>query len=115
MVSVPMDDLFVSSVTKAEMLYGVALLPDGNRKQALASVIERFLRELLNPVESFDERDAVEYARISAHRSRMGRRIRELDAQIAAMARARGFAVATRNVNDFEHCGVEIINPWEAA
>jgi len=63
MASVPMDDLFVSSVTKAEMLYGVALLPDGNRKQALASVIERFLRDLLNPVESFDERDAVEYAR----------------------------------------------------
>jgi toxin FitB len=116
LLKVPIESLFVSSVTTAELLYGAAILPEGRRKQELSGVIHRFLTErIVNPVQPFDERDAAAYAGISAHRRQIGRVIRELDAQIAAIALTRGFAVATRNVSDFEHCGVEIINPWNAA
>jgi len=111
--STPIERLFVSSITKAELLYAVALLPDGKRKQALSEVIQKFLEDrIVNPIESFDQDDAVAYARISAHRQKIGHKIRELDAQIAAIAMTRGLAVATRNVWDFEDCGVTVINPW---
>jgi predicted nucleic acid-binding protein len=113
MQSTPIEQMFVSSITKAELLYGLALLPDGKKKQTLASVIQAFLEtRIVNPVESFGEDDAVVYARISAYRKKIGHKIRELDAQIAAIAATRGLAVATRNVWDFENCGVEIVNPW---
>jgi toxin FitB len=114
LVTVPAEQLFVTSVTKAELLYGLALMPDGNRKRTLASVIGAFFGlTVLNPVAGFGEQEALSYAQISAHRRRLGRPIREFDAQIAAIARTRGFAVATRNVHDFENCGIEIINPWK--
>ena len=113
LASMPADLFFVTSVTKAELLYGLALMPDGNRKRGLASVIAAFFdQKILNPVAGFGDEEALSYAQISAHRRRLGRPIRELDAQIAAIARTRGFAVATRNTRDFENCGIEIINPW---
>jgi toxin FitB len=116
LAAIPIENLFVSSITKAEMLYGVALMPDGSRKRGLTLVIQAFLEDyIVNPIESFDEHDAVEYARISAHRRRIGRNIHELDAQIAAIAVNRSLAVATRNVWDFEDCGLQIINPWSAS
>lgn len=109
----PIQDLYVSSITTAELLYGLAILPDGRRKRDLAAVIQSFLSEsIANPIQSFDDRDASAYAMISAHRLRIGRRIRELDAQIAAIALTRGLEIATRNVRDFEECGVKIIDPW---
>jgi len=116
MAAVPVGQFFVSSITTAELLYGLAIMPNGKRKQALGLILQRFLTErIVNPIQSFDERDAAAYASISAHRRRIGRRLRELDAQIAAIALTRGFAVATRNTRDFEDCGIEIINPWEPA
>ncbi len=116
MTAIPIDRLFVSSITIAELLYGLAIMPDGKRKHALGSVFQTFLTErIVTPIQSFDDRDASAYASISARRRRMGRELREFDAQIAAIALTRGFAVATRNVRDFEHCGIEIINPWDTA
>ena len=110
------DDVYVTSITKAELLYGLALLSSGRQKETLASAIERFFNErVTTPVLAFSDEDALHYARISVHRRKMGRPIRELDCQIAAITKSRGFAVATRNVRDFEHCGIEVLNPWEAA
>ena len=95
---------------------GCALMPDGKRKQLLGDIMQTFFDERLKtPVLAFGDREAVAYRRTRAHvRRRRGLTIGEFDAQIAAIARSHGFAVATRNVRDFEHCGVEIINPWEA-
>jgi predicted nucleic acid-binding protein len=116
MTAIPIDRFFVSSITIAELLYGLAIMPEGQRKHALGAVLQVFLAErIINPIQSFDDRDAAAYASISAHRRRMGRQIRELDAQIAAIALTRGLSVATRNVRDFEDCGIEIINPWDTA
>lgn len=107
------DTIYVTAITKAELLYGLALMPDGRRKQSLAQAMQAFFAErVATPILGFTDEDALFYAKISARRRKAGRPIRELDGQIAAVAASHGFAVATRNVGDFEHCGIEIINPW---
>ena len=110
----PKERCFLTAISKSELLFGLACMPDGRRKRDLADVMQAFFEvELLTLVLAFEGSDAEHYADILASRKRLGRRIGELDAQIAAIARRRSYNVATRNVSDFEHCGVEIINPWE--
>jgi hypothetical protein len=60
----------------------------------------------------FDSAAAHRFAEIVAVRRRIGREIQPLDAQIAAIAKVRGAVVATRNIDDFEECGIDLINPW---
>ena len=60
----------------------------------------------------FDEDAARVYGDVLAHRREIGRPISSLDGQIAAIARSRGFSVATRNIRDFEECQVDLINPF---
>ncbi|MBZ9964349.1 type II toxin-antitoxin system VapC family toxin [Mesorhizobium sp. BR1-1-2] len=106
----------ITAMTKAELLLGLAYMPDGKRKTALGSVIGAFFTTWLKtPVLAFGDREAEAYAEIVSRRRFLGRPIREFDAQIASVARSRGFAVVTRNVADFADCGVKIVNPWEAA
>jgi toxin FitB len=105
--------LFVSAITQAEMLLGVNVLPVGKRRQALERAIDRvFNQSLAGRVLPFDSDSARRYADIVAKRRKAGRPIGAFDAQIAAVAHARGMALATRNVRDFEDCGVLVINPW---
>lgn len=112
----PKSQVFVTAVNRAELLTGLALMPDGKRKQLLAEAISTFFDDsLLTPVLAFDEEAALQYARIFSQRRKAGRPIAELDCQIAAIALAHGHAVATRNVWNFENCGIEVINPWQAA
>lgn len=110
----PIENIYITSITKAELFYGLALLPDGSRKQALADAIQLFFAERVKtPILAFGDQDALPYARISAQRRKAGRPVKELDGQIAAIAASLNFAVVTRNVRDFEGCGIEVINPWE--
>ncbi len=112
----PNSGLFTTAVNKAELLTGLAMMPDGKRKQALADILAVFFDESLQTqVLAFDEPAALQYARIFAQRRRSGRPISEIDCEIAAIALTGGYAVATRNVSDFEHCGIAVINPWEAS
>lgn len=109
----PRQTLFTTCITMAEVFYGIALLPDGRRKANLAADAQRMFREDFGRrVLSFDTDAAMHYGAILAERSRGGRPMGILDAQIAAIALATGAAVATRNVDDFIGCGVAIINPW---
>jgi predicted nucleic acid-binding protein len=105
----PDASVFISAITEAELRYGVALLPAGKRRSALATVIEDMLGE------DFDSAAAVAFAEIAANRRQAGRPIAQADAQIAAIARSRGAALATRNVPDFEGCGIDVVNPWTEA
>jgi hypothetical protein len=104
-----------TAISQAEMLYGVELLPTGRRRQHLARVVaEIFAEDFSGRVLPFDHESAREFANIVASRKAAGRPISQFDAMIAAIARSRGAAVATRNTGDFEHCGIRLINPWIA-
>lgn len=105
-----------TAVTAAELRYGVARLPDGHRKQELAEVIRGILTEdFQGRVLPFDERASVRYAEIVTGRNRIGRPIGIADAQIAAICRDSGGTLATRNTDDFEETGINLINPWNSA
>jgi toxin FitB len=109
----PMSALFTTTITEAELFYGIALLPDSKRRRALEAAVSLiFAEDLAGRVLPFDSAAAREYAGIAAARRHAGRPIAE--AQIAAIARSRGAAVATRNGEDFAGCGVTIVSPWEA-
>jgi predicted nucleic acid-binding protein len=113
--ALPGSAVFISAITQAEILYGVALVPEGKRREGLAraarTASETYFRGHVLP---FDSEAAEAFAALAAGRRRAGRPISQADAQIAAIARSRGAALATRNVPDFEGCGVEIVDPWGA-
>jgi|HubBroStandDraft_6_1064221.scaffolds.fasta_scaffold117347_3 predicted nucleic acid-binding protein len=107
--------LFTTSITKAEILYGIALLPAGRRKAALADAAERmFARVFASRMLAFDAVAATHYAEILMARRRTGKPMETLDVQIAATALAAGAAVVTRNLADFAGCGLDVIDPWTA-
>jgi hypothetical protein len=111
----PRRELFTTAVTKAEMLYGVELLSAGKRKDALLAEVEKmFTADLGERVLAFESDSALPFATIAAERRAKGRPISDLDAQIAAVARTHKATLATRNLSDFEDCGIEVINPWRA-
>lgn len=106
-------DLFLSAVSEAELRAGAAFLPAGRRREGLVAAIDAMVAEDFGGrILPFDSVAAKSYAIIAAARRADGQPIAEADCQIAAIARARGAAVATRNVADFLGCGVEIIDPW---
>jgi predicted nucleic acid-binding protein len=105
--------VFTTAITEAEVLYGIEALPPGKRRGRLLAAVERmFAEEFAGRILSFDEDAAQAFAGIAAARDTAGRPISQLDAMIAAIARSHRAAVATRNTADFEHCGIEVINPW---
>ena len=109
----PASALFSTAISESELLYGIALLPGGRRRQSLETVIDLiFAQDLAGRVLPFDSAAAREFADIAASRRRAGHPISEADARIAAIARSRGAALATRNVSDFAGCGLELIDPW---
>ena len=90
------------------------LLPAGKRRTRLHSAIEDLLASIFQGrILSFDEDSARAFSKIVAHRQSMGRPISQFDAMIASICRSRRAAIATRNVDDFAHCGVPVINPWD--
>lgn len=105
--------LYLSAVTEAELRTGIAILPAGKRREGLraalnATIVEDFEGRIL----PFDTDAAKTYAKIAAGRRSEGRPIADADCQIAAIARATGMPVVTRNTRDFEGCGIDMINPW---
>jgi predicted nucleic acid-binding protein len=105
-------DLFTTAVCQAEILLGVAMLPNGRRKFDLEAVARSVLGLFVGRILPFDSAAAATYAEIVAARQKVGRPINDFDAQIAAIARSRDMALATRNGSDFEGIGLHIINPW---
>ncbi|AGW95746.1 plasmid stability protein StbB [Ralstonia pickettii DTP0602] len=107
------DSLVITAVTVAELLYGIARLPDGRRKTGLQEAALQMLdQEFEDRVLPFDEDAAVHYAALVAQRERAGCPISMADAQIAAICRHHAAALATRNTKDFEGVGIVLANPW---
>lgn len=103
-----------TAVTAAELLYGVARLPEGQRKKQLREAIRGVIEEDLDGhIEPFDVTAAAHYAALVNDRETAGRAISVADAQIAAICRKVGATLATRNTTDFENTGIDLLNPWQ--
>ena len=106
-------NLYLSSVTEAELLSGIAMMPNGKAKTQRAVKANHILHKIFHDhILPFESKAANCYAEIFAHRKTIGRPISVLDCMIAAIAKANNCKLATRNVADFDHCGVEIVDPW---
>lgn len=115
MAKQPPTSLFITTVTQAEILYGVELLPRGKRRAALKLAVEALFEEdFAGRILPFDSDAARVFPQIAASRRASGRPISQRDAQIAAITRSRGAALATRNTGHFRHCGIVLLNPWVA-
>ncbi len=108
------NNVFISAITEAEILRGIALLPDGKRRTGLAEIAETmFTEDFADCCLPFDSAAARRYAELTAHCHRIGRPISVEDAQIAAIALCHGLALATRNTRDFTAiAGLMLLNPW---
>jgi predicted nucleic acid-binding protein len=105
--------VYFTAVGEAELRHGVALLPQGKRRDELAKAIDAILDEdFRNRVLPFDRPAAEAYALIAAERRAAGRPISQFDCQIAAIVRTYQASIATRNTVDFEGCGINVLNPW---
>lgn len=107
-------DVAITAVTLAELLAGVGRISDGRRKAELSARIDDALGPFRGSrsILPFDERAASQYAEVLLAREAAGRPISTADAQIAAICRAHDATCATRNVRDFAHTGVDIVDPW---
>jgi predicted nucleic acid-binding protein len=105
-------DLFTTSVTLAEVRYGIERLPDGQRKAQLRAKAADIFFALADKVLPFDARAALRYATLMADRGGNGQPMAGFDAQIAAICLSYSAALATRNLKDFQHTGLDLINPW---
>ncbi len=105
--------LYLSSISEAELRYGVEVIPEGSRRRNLRVAVEGLLGEdFAGRTLPFESDAARAYALIAASRRAAGRPISRPDCQIAAIARSVGASVATRDTDGFEGCGVDVVNPW---
>jgi toxin FitB len=111
----PVGLLFTTSISQAEILSGIAIMPESRRRSDLeAAAGAMFLEDFEGRVLPFDMNAAVAYADIFAARRRAGRPIATVDLLIASVARSHHASVVTRDVSGFEGCGLKVINPWKA-
>lgn len=107
------SELCTTSITEAEIFYGIELLAKGKRReQVLAAADAMFNQDLAGRVYSFDSDAARAFSKIAARRRGLGKPISHADAQIAAIVQVRRAVLATRNVTDFQDCGIVVINLW---
>jgi predicted nucleic acid-binding protein len=112
----PHESLYLCTPVLAELRFGLELLDDSRRKDHLRRGLEKIETDLfLGRILPFDVAAAREYSYLAAERQRSGRRIDLMDGLVAAIARARGAILATRNVGHFGDLGLELINPFETA
>jgi predicted nucleic acid-binding protein len=107
------DTIYLSSISLAELLFGIGALPAGRRKKALEATLEGLVGAFGGRVLPFDSDVARVYADIAARARAAGRGLPIPDGYIAAIAAAHGYALATRDTAPFIAAGVTVINPWE--
>ena len=107
------ETLYMTTITRAELRFGVLRLPDGKRKKDLTGKIEEVLDLFNGRTLAFDVEASEQLAQILARTERVGQKPPVPDAYIAAIAAAKRFAVATQNANHFQSTGIPLINPWK--
>ena len=106
------ETLYTTTITRAELRFGVLRLPDGRRKNDLAAKIEEVLHLFDDRMLAFDVEAAEQLAQLLARTEKVGQKPPVPDAYIAAIAAAKGFSVATQNVDHFRSSGIPVIYPW---
>ncbi|EQD65932.1 PilT domain-containing protein [mine drainage metagenome] len=106
------ETLYLSSVTLAELLFGIGALPTGRRKDALAQTLDGLLELFGDRVLAFDTDAARHYAKLAVTARATGKGFPTPDGYIAAIAAAHGFTIATRDASPFQAVGLKVINPW---
>ncbi len=109
------ETLFLSSITVAELLFGIGTLPDGRRKDMLAARIDDLLDQFVGLVLPFDTVVARRYADLAVAARAQGKGFPTPDGYIAAIAAAHGFAVASRDTSAFNAAGLTVVDPWTSA
>ena len=108
------SEVFVTTITQAEMYYGLALLPMGKRRSDMERAVQQmFEQDFLERILTFDSAAALEHAKLASLRRQIGKPIAQADAQIAAIALSKNAVLATRNIADFCDCHLTLVNPWE--
>jgi predicted nucleic acid-binding protein len=107
-------DLYTTAITVAEIHYGIERLPAGRRMEALRTAVTEVFGMFAEQILPFDAAAAERYAQVVSHREELGLPIDGFDAQIAAICRAHGAALATRDLAGFQETGIDVINPWRA-
>lgn len=108
-------ELFTTSITLAEIRYGIERLPDGRRKDLMRITAEDLFTAFADQILPFDAAAAARYASIVTRREGAGLPIDGFDAQIASICHAHDAALATRNIKDFRGTGVALVDPWNDA
>jgi predicted nucleic acid-binding protein len=108
------ETLYLSSVTLAELLFGIRALPPGKRKDMLEQTLDGLMGLFRDRVLAFDIDAARHYAELAVMAKVAGKRFPTPDGYIAAIAASRGFIVASRDTAPYEAANVTVINPWEA-
>ncbi len=107
------DRLLTTSITIAEIRYGIERLPSGKRQRALRSAADELFASFEDQILPFDAAAAATYPAVVVRREKAGRPINGFDAQIAAVCRSQGTPLATRNLRDFDETGLTLLNPWQ--
>ena len=108
------ETLYLSSVTVAELMFGIGALPDGKRKGKLTEALEGVMELFADRILPFDTGAARHYAELAVKARAAGKGFPTPDGYIAAIATSRGFIVATRDTSAFDAAGLEVIDPWKA-
>lgn len=109
----PGEGLFTTAVTRSELLFGLYRMPEGRRRNELLQGVTRlFEQKLAGHVLAYDDAAADAHAEIAAARQAQGRPVGQSDMMIAGISRSRGATLATRNLRDFEGCGITLVDPW---
>lgn len=106
-------ELYMTTVTIAEISYGLNALPDGNRRKLLENAFNKVIQVAFkHRILPFDEPAAYLYGKLMGNRKALGRPMSMLEGQIAAITRLQEATLATRNIRDFANCDIDLVNPF---
>jgi hypothetical protein len=110
----PLNILYTTTISQAEIFLGITILPDDKRKEKLKKLaLLMFAEDFNNRILSFDQKAAISFAEIVSKRRKKGLPISQADAQIASICYSNNAIIATRNIKDFSDCNINIINPFK--
>ena len=104
---------YITTITEAELRYGLAQLPPGRKKTRIGTALLALLsQDFAGRTIAFDSAASAYYADIMVSRKKAGRPMQVQDAMIAACCLAQVATLVTRNTRDFEGLGLTLFNPW---